>query len=239
MENELIAARLRRDTTTDAFLVRAAPRYAEIEDDVAPLRAALKGNVGKADQLKSQVLDADSDNNSARKKGLRNQLTTLLLRRIKALRAHARGVKPDPDLALLGSLPTTPASIRRATEGEFPVEARRLLALGAGVAPADLTKRRYAPEHHAQAQQLLDQLTATTVEGADNDDLGATGRQSLERLIKANARLIATLQEFFAPYNDPDDEDALALYKEWRQAIAVNFRGGHDGPLDKPDGGGK
>lgn len=239
MENERFAARLRRDTATAAFLTRAQSRYADVESDIAPLRTTLAANMVKADALKDEVLGADSDNNSPRKQGLRNQLTALLLRRIKALRAHAKGVKPDPDTDLLVTLPTRPADIRRLTEGEFPVEARRLLTLGATLDPAALTKRRYSAEHHAQALGLLTKLTTTTQEGAINDDLGATGRQSLERLIKANARLIASLQEFFAPYNDNEDEEALKLYTEWRQAIAVNYRGGHDGPLDKPTGGGE
>ena len=231
MENERLAARLRRDTTTAAFLARARPRYTEIEDDVAPHRTDLAANLVKADALKGQVLDADADNNAPRKQGTRSQLTALLLRRVKALRAHAKGVKPEPDTELAATLPTRPADLRRLTEGEFPVEARRLLGLGGAVKPTDLTKRRYTPDHQTQAQKLLKQLADTTQEGATNDDLGATGRQALERLIKADTRLIAALEEFFAPYNDPDDEDALALYKDWRQAVAVNYRGGHDGPL--------
>ncbi len=238
MKNELIEARLRRDSATADYLTRAQARYAEIEADVAPHRTELAANLVKADALKDQVLGADEDNNSPRKRGLRSQLTALLQRRVKALRAHAKGVKPEPDLDLLGTLPTRPSELTRLSEPEFPVEARRLLALGAAVKAEDLTKRRYSPEHHAKAQQLLTQLTDTTAEGATNDDLGATGRQALERLIKADARLIAALQEFFAPYNDPEDEAALALYTEWRQAIAVNFRGGHDGPLAGGKGGG-
>lgn len=234
MENELIESRLRRDNTAATFLIKDAnkARYADIEDDVAPLRTTLGTNLTKANGLIDQVITADNDNITPRKKGFRNQLTTLVLRRIKALRAHAKGLKPAPDTDLLSRLPRRPADIKRLTESSFPDEAKRLLALGSDIAPAALTKRRYTPAHHSQATGLLQKLTATNQEGTDNDDTGATSRQALERLIKANARLIAELEEFFAPYKDPDDEEALQLYTEWRQAIKVDQRGGLDGPRD-------
>lgn len=234
MENELIESRLRRDNTVAAFLAKDTnkARYADIEDDVTPLRTKLGANLTKANGLIDQVITADNDNATPRKKGFRNQLTILVLRRIKALRAHAKGRKPEPDTDLLSRLPSRPAEIKRLTESSFREEAQRLLNLGADIDPKDLTKRRYTPQHHQDALKYLGKLTTTTQEGISNDDTGATGRATLERLIKANVRLLAELEEFFAPYNDPDDEDALALYKEWRQALKVDKRGGHDGPRD-------
>ena len=234
MKNELIESRLRRDDTTNQFLTRAKPRYADIEDDVAPLRAQLAQGLADAAPLTQEVLSADEDNNAARKRGERSQLTTLLLRQNRALRAHAKGRKPTPDTELLGRLPKRPSELREIGDSTFLEEAKRLLDLGATVAATDLAKRRFTAQHRTDANKLLLGLTTTRQTGTTSDIAGATGRRALERIIKASARTIAELEEFFAPYNDPDDKDARKLYDEWRTATKVIRRGGHDGPLDKP-----
>ncbi len=236
MKNQLLTARLRRDAATAALLTNAADRYLDFETDIAPLREQLAANLLAAEELKDHATDTAGDGDGAdsspRQRGLRSQLTELLQRRIKALRAHAKGVKPEPDLELLGSLPTHFTSLSRRTDTEFPREARRLLRLGHEVSADDLTKRRYSPEHQQKAEQLLHELSST--DGASEAEIAVTGRHALERLIKANDRIIAELEAFFALYNDQEDVNSLMLYDEWHKAITVKVRNGKKGAKGAP-----
>jgi hypothetical protein len=232
MKNQLISDRLRRDTATVALLTSAHDRYTDIEFDIAPLREQLSANVLAAADLTHHATDTVAhDDATPRQQGLRSQLTELLQRRIKALRAHAKGLKPAPDLDLLGSLPTHFSSLSRRTDAEFPREARRILHLGHDVSADALTTRRYSPEHQQKAEQLLHELSTT--DGASVEEIAVTGRHALERLVKANDRLIADLDEFFALYNDQDDVEALMLYGEWRTATTVKLRSGKKGKRDQ------
>lgn len=235
MKNKLLTARLRRDAATAALLTTAADRYTDFESDIAPLRDQLAANLAAADELKDHTDEtpADHDDATPRQQGLRSQLTELLQRRVKALRAHAKGVKPEPDVELLGSLPTHFSALSRRTDTEFPREARRLLRLGHDVSADDLTRRRYSPEHQAKAEQFLHELSTT--DGASDEEIAVTGRQALERLVKANDRLIAELHEFFAIYNDQDDVEALMLFDEWRTATTVKLRIGKKGASSDAD----
>ncbi len=151
MKNELIEARLRRDKSLLGFLDKAEnrTRYADIEDDVAPRRTLLQTHLTTADALAQQVLGADEDNMPARKRGFRNQLTALLLRATRALRAHARSTS-DTDLT------GRPSDLTKLGETSFGEEARRLLDLAK---PYDLTRRRYTAAHAAQAEDLLPKFT--------------------------------------------------------------------------------
>ncbi len=234
MKNKLLTARLRRDAATVALLTTAVDRYADFENDIAPLRDQLTTNLAAAEELKDHADEtpADDDNATPRQKGLRSQLTELLQRRVKALRAHAKGVKPEPDVELLGSLPTHFSALSRRTDTEFPREARRLLRLGHDVSADDLTKRRYSPEHQAKAEQLLHELSTT--DGASDAEIAVTGRHALERLLKTSDRLIGELDEFFALYNDQEDVEALMLYDEWRTATTVKLRVGKKGAKGTP-----
>ncbi len=232
MKNQLITDRLRRDTAVATLLTHALDRYTDIESDVAPLREQLSANLLAAADLNHHATEtADDASATPRLQGLRSQLTELLQRRIKALRAHAKGLKPEPDLDLLGSLPTHFSSLSRRTDTEFPREARRLLRLGHDVSADALTTRRYSPEHHQKAEQILHELSNT--DGASDEEIAVTGRHALERLVKTNDRLIADLDEFFALYNDQDDVEALMLYGEWRKATTVKLHNGKKGKRDQ------
>ena len=226
MKDKLLSARLRRDAATVALLTGATDRYTDFESDIVPLREQLTANVLAAEELKDHATESAADDSEGdatpRQQGLRSQLTDLLQRRVRALRAHAKGLQPEPDLDLLGSLPTHFSALSRRTDTEFPREARRLLRLGHDVSADDLTKRRYSPEHQAKAEQLLHELSTT--DGASDEEIAVTGRHALERLLKANDRLIASLDEFFALYNDQEDVEALMLYDEWRTATTVKLR---------------
>ena len=235
MKNELLTARLRRDAATVALLTHATDRYVDFEIDIAPRREQLAANVLAADELKEHATGADGENSDAtpRQQGLRSQLTDLLQRRVRALRAHAKGLQPEPDLDLLGSLPTHFSSLSRRTDQEFPREARRLLRLGHDVSADDLTRRRYSPEHQAKAEQLLHELSNT--DGASAEEIAVSGRHALERFVKTNDRLIAELNEFFALYDDQEDVEALMLYDEWRRATTVKLRNNKKSAAGSPE----
>ncbi len=235
MKDKLLSARLRRDAATVALLTNATDRYTDFESDIAPLREQLAANVLAAEELKDHATDSatpEGGEATPRQQGLRSQLTELLQRRVRALRAHAKGLQPEPDLDLLGSLPTHFSALSRRTDTEFPREARRLLRLGHDVSADDLTKRRYSPEHQQKAEQLLHELSTT--DGASDEEVAVTGRHALERLLKANDRLIASLEEFFALYNDQEDVEALMLYDEWRTATTVKLRTGKKAKKGEP-----
>ncbi len=220
MKNDLIEARLRRDTTAAAFLAQATADYADIEADVAPLRDQLGANLTRAGELAQQVLGADNDGNPARKKGLRNQLTALLQRLILAGRAAAQSSKDAELRATLGNLD----DLRNLNESTFQEEATRLLGLIPGREPA-FTKRRFSADHAREARQLLQEFTATTTEGRLNDTNGSTGRQALERLIKESARLLEEMKVYFDLYK-ADDPD---LWQRFQAATKVVKRGGGRG----------
>ncbi|SHK93444.1 hypothetical protein [Hymenobacter psychrotolerans] len=206
MQNDLIEARLRRDTTLSAFLDQARPRYEDTEPDVAPLRTALA---------------ADQDRNPARKRGVRGQLTALLQRLSRALTAHAKSTA-NPELA--ARVPRRLSDLSRLSETSFAEQARLLLDLGQPHAK-DLARRHYTAAHHTQAESLLSDFQTQRTEGRLADTSGSTGREALERLIKANARLVADLEDYFALYK----EDEPDLWNEFRAAAKVVHRGGGSG----------
>ncbi|RAK67033.1 hypothetical protein [Hymenobacter edaphi] len=219
MKNDLIEARLRRDATAAAFLAQAKAEYADIEDDVAPLRAQLAAGLERAAALAQQVLSADADGNAKRKKGVRNQLTALLRRLVLAARAEALSRKDAPLRAALGS----PGELPNLNESTFREEATRLLALVPG-RELGLAKRRFAAGHYQEARRLLAEFDAATAEGRLNDASGSTGRQALERLIKESARLLEELKVYFDLYR-ADDPD---LWGRFQAAAKVVRRGGSE-----------
>jgi hypothetical protein len=221
MQNSVIEARLRRDTTLSAFLATAKARYDDIEVDVAPLRTALVANLQQSQQLAQQVLGADQDQNPERKRGLRGQLTALLLRLGRGLTAHAKSTQ---NTELAARVPRRLSDLTRLNETNYTEQARLLLDLGQPHAAA-LVKRRYTTAHNTEAEALLTGFQSQRTEGRLADTSGSTGRQSLERLIKANARLKADLGDYFAPYQ----QDEPTLWNEFRAAAKVVRRGGGSG----------
>ncbi|RTQ50279.1 hypothetical protein EJV47_11675 [Hymenobacter gummosus] len=228
MKNDLIEARLRRDTAAAAFLAQAKADYADIEDDVAPLRSQLTANLERAGTLVQQVLSADNDGNPDRKKGVRSQLTALLRRLILAARAEAMSSKDAALRAALGNL----GELSNLNESTFREEATRLLGLVPGREQA-LTKRRFSADHAREAQQLLQDFTAATTAGRLNDTSGSTGRQALERLIKESARLLEEMKVYFDLYK-ADDPD---LWQRFQAATKVVKRGGGGGKEEEDDKG--
>ncbi|KAA9338419.1 hypothetical protein F0P96_06175 [Hymenobacter busanensis] len=226
MKNELIESRLRRDTAAAAFLAQTPAAYADIEDDVAPLRTQLAANVQRGADLAQQVLTADTDGNPARKKGTRNQLTVLLRRLILAIRAEALRSTDAKLRAAAGRL----GELRNLNESSFGEEAQRLLDLVPGRETA-LAKRRFTAAHYQEARTLLAAFGSATTEGRLSDVSGSTGRQALERLIKDSARLLKELETYFALYQE-DDPD---LWNRFRQAIKVVRRGGSEGSTNNLD----
>lgn len=220
MKNDLIESRLRRDTTAAAFLAQARADYADIEADVAPLRLQLVANLERATTLAQQVLTADSDGNSNRKKGVRNQLTQLLRRLGAAVSAEALSSKDAALRAAVG----TPSMLPNLNESTFAEEATRLLSLVPGREQA-LAKRRFTAAHAQEARQLLQDFTTATTEGRLSDTSGSTGRQALERLIKESARLLEELKVYFDLYK-ADEPD---LWQRFQAAIKVVKRGGGGG----------
>ena len=221
MQNDLIEARLRRDTTLSAFLDQARLRYEDTEPDVAPLRAALAANLQQSQQLAQQVISADQDQNPARKRGVRGQLTALLQRLSRALTAHAKSTA-NPELA--ARVPRRLSDLSRLSETSFAEQARLLLDLGQPHAK-DLARRRYTAAHHTEAESLLSDFQTQRTEGRLSDTSASTGREALERLIKANARLVADLEAYFVLYK----EDEPDLWNEFRAAAKVVRRGGGSG----------
>ncbi|WBO82768.1 hypothetical protein [Hymenobacter yonginensis] len=223
MQNDLIEARLRRDTTLLAFLQEQKAQYADLEEDIASPRELLGRSLAQAQALSAQVLEADSDSSTSRKRGLRRQLTELLKRLAVSLKAAGTATGDLRLQALAGQ----PGQLTKLPEATFAEEARRLLSL-VPERSAALAKRRFLPEHYQQAQKLLQELRAAATEGRLHDTAGAAGRQGLERLIKENARLVARLTDLLAVYA-PDAPDFWNAYKA---AARVVKRGGQDGPDD-------
>ncbi|WBA43573.1 hypothetical protein [Hymenobacter canadensis] len=221
MQNDLIEARLRRDTTLLAFLQEKKTQYADLEEDVAGPREQLARSLEQAQALSEQVLTADSDRNPDRKRGIRNQLSGLLKRLVVGIKALGTATNDLRLQALAGQ----PGALSKLTETSFAEEARRLLSL-APERSAALAKRRFLPEHYQQAQKLLQEFRAAATEGRLNDTAGATGRQGLERLIKENGRLVQRLTDLLAVYA-PDAPDFWNAYKA---AARVVKRGGQQGP---------
>lgn len=220
MKNDLIESRLRRDTTAAAFLDQAKADYADIEADVAPLRAQLADNLTQAAALAQQVLSADEDDSSKRKKGVRNQLTALLRRLSAAATAVAVSRKDATLRAALG----TPSRLPNLNESTFAEEATRLLALVQG-READFAQRRFTAAHAKDARELLAAFTTTATAGRLSDTSGSSGRRALERLIKDTARLLEEMKVYFALYK-ADDPD---LWNRWQVATKVVKRGGGGG----------
>ncbi|WP_400190325.1 hypothetical protein [Hymenobacter sp. B81] len=229
MKNDLIEARLRRDHALSAFLTEQKSRYGDAETDVAPLRQQLSQALTEAQNIAQDVLTADNDGNSPRKRGTRNQLTQLLRRLVVALQAEAAAAGDQRLRALAGR----PGQLGRLNESTFIEEARRLLSLAPERSTA-LAKRRFAPEHYQQAQSLLSELRRSANEGRLNDVAGSTGRQALERLIKQNARTIEQVRTFLRTY----EQDEPALWQEFQAAARVVKRGGPDGPSPAAPGNG-
>ncbi|MBD2716339.1 hypothetical protein KBK19_14965 [Microvirga sp. STR05] len=221
MKNDLIEARLRRDTTLLAFLTEQKAQYADVEDDVAPLRTQLQQTLEQAQTFADEVLAADSDANTTHKRGSRSQLTALLKRLAVAVRAEATATNDTRLLALAGR----PGQLAKLTETSFQEEARRLLSL-APERSAALSKRRFLPEHYQQAQKLLQEFRATTTEGRINDTAGAAGRSGLERLIKETSRLGARIAALLAVYQADEPE----FWAAFQGAARVVRRGGQPGP---------
>lgn len=226
MQNDLIEARLRRDTTLLAFLQEQKAQYADLEEDIASPREQLSRGLEQAQTLSEQVVEADSDSNTGRKRGLRSQLTELL----KRLAASMKAVGTATGDLRLQALAGQPGQLTKLTETTFTEEARRLLSL-VPERSAALAKRRFLPEHYQRAQKLLQELRATATEGRLNDTAGAAGRQGLERLIKQNARLVARLTALLAVYA-PDAPDFWNAYKA---AARVVKRGGQEGLDEAPE----
>ncbi|RAK63476.1 hypothetical protein [Hymenobacter edaphi] len=220
MKNDLIEARLRRDEALNTFLSADKSAYADIEADVAPLRQQLTGALTQAQATAQDVLTADNDGNSGRKKGQRNQLTQLLRRLIVGLQAVATSTNDARLLALSGQV----SRLSRLPETAFIDEARRLLSLAPERSEA-LTKRRFTPEHYREATALTAELRRSINDGRLNDAEGSTGRQSLERLIKQNARAIEQLRTYFRVY-ELDEPD---LWARFEAAARVVNRGGNPG----------
>ncbi|GAB2943035.1 hypothetical protein GCM10027048_04520 [Hymenobacter coalescens] len=218
MKNDLVEARLRRDEALSSFLTAETANYAAIETDVAPLRQQLAAALAAAQNLAQDVLAADNDGATARKKGIRHQLTQLLRRLTVALHAQATSTKDNRLLALSGQV----SNLKRLGETSFTEEARRLLSL-APERSAALSKRFFMPEHYQQAQSLLSELRRSLSESRLNDGEAATGRQGLERLIKQNARLIEQLRTYFRVYEQEDP----ALWSRFQSAARMVKRSNH------------
>ncbi|GAA3925356.1 hypothetical protein [Hymenobacter algoricola] len=225
MKNDLIEARLRRDTDLLAFLTERRADYPDLEDDVAPLRSQLSQNLERAQTLAAEVLTADLDHNTERKRGTRNQLTALLRRLVVALRADATAKSDTRLLALAGQ----PGQLPRLTTSSYQEEARRLLSL-APERSAALAKRRFLPAHYTQAQALLQELRSAGTEGRLNDTTGSAGRQGLERLIKDDARLLDSITALLAVY----EQDEPDFWHAYQAAARVVRRGGGPGPDTPP-----
>ncbi|RTQ48197.1 hypothetical protein EJV47_17355 [Hymenobacter gummosus] len=221
MKNDLIEARLRRDEALLSFLGSEKAAYADIEADVAPLRQQLSNALAKAQDTAQNVLTADNDGSSARKKGQRNQLTQLLRRLIVGLQSIATSTNDARLLALAGQVSRLP----RLPETAFVDESRRLLSLAPERSEA-LAKRRFTPEHYREAVTLTAELRRNISEGRLNDTEGSTGRQSLERLVKQNARAIEQLRTYFRIYELDEPE----LWQRFVAAAKPVKRGGSDGP---------
>lgn len=229
MKNDLIESRNRRDNSLLGFLNSKLGRYTDIETDVAPHRLRLSDNQTKINAVIQQVISADATDTSGRTRGLRGQLTDILLRLVRALRAEGLSTN---NADLLARTPTRPSELRRHLGGStFAEEARRLLDLGAPLADA-LVKRRYPTALNAQAEKLLKQYNDSLVDGRETDNDGSTGRQTLERLIKDNERIKKALEVFFELYQD--DEDEADVHDMFRAAAKVVRRGGLDGPQETP-----
>lgn len=220
MKNDLIEARLRRDEALLAFLGAEKAAYVDIETDVAPLRQQLSNALTKAQDTAQQVLTADNDGNSDRKKGQRNQLTQLLRRLIVGLQSIATSTNDARLLALAGQVSRLP----RLPEMAFVDEARRLLSLAPERSEA-LAKRRFSPEQYREAVALNAELRRNISEGRLNDADGSTGRQGLERLIKQNARAIEQLRTYFRIYELDEPE----LWQKFVAAAKTVKRGGSSG----------
>lgn len=224
MKNDLIEARLRRDEALLAFLTAETAAYADIEADVKPLRQQLSTALTEAQATAQTVLMADNDGNAERKKGQRNQLTTLLRRLIVALQAVAATNRDARLLALAGQASRLP----KLGETSFLEEARRLLSLAPERSEA-LSKRRFTPEHYREATTLTADLRRHINEGRLNDTAGSSGREGLERLIKQNARTIEQLRTYFRPYQF----DEPTLWSSFEAAAKVVRRaGGPDASTD-------
>jgi hypothetical protein len=224
MKNDLLESRNRRDNSLLGFLNSKLGRYTDIEDDVAPLRARLAANQTKVNSVVQQVLSADATDSSGRTRGLRGQLTDILLRLIRGLRAEGLSTN---NTDLIARLPDRPSALRRHLGGtSFAEEARRLLDLGKPLADA-LVKRRYPKALNTQAETLLKQYNDSLVDGRETDNDGSTGRQTLERLIKDNERIKKALATYFELYQD--DEDEADVYDLFRAAAKVVRRGGKEG----------
>ncbi|GAA4384151.1 hypothetical protein [Hymenobacter koreensis] len=196
MKNELVEARLRRDADLVSFLNTEVEQYADIEDDVAPLRQLLSSSLSQASSLATQALTQPEE--AERGKGLRNQLTQLLRRLTAGLHAVAASTKDNRLLALAGNVNQLP----KLTETRFAEEARRLLSL-APERSGPLSKRRFLPTHYQQAQALLGELRRAS----SNEN--PTDRQSLERLLKQNERTIEQLRTYFRIFEQ--DEPSVWL----------------------------
>lgn len=229
MNNDLLEARNRRDNSLLGFLTTKRARYTDIETDVVPLRLRLSDNQTKINRVIQQVIGADATDTSGRTRGLRGQLTDILLRLVRALRAEGLSTN---NADLLAKTPTRPSELRRHLGGTtFAEEARRLLDLGAPLADA-LAKRRYPQALNAQAEDLLKQYNDSLVNGRETDNTGSTGRQLLERLIKDNERIKKALETYFALYQD--DADEADVYDLFRAAAKVVRRGGKEGAREEP-----
>ena len=148
MKNDLLEARNRRDNSLLGLLTDKKSRYTDIEADVAPLRLRLGDNQTKVNGMIQQVIGADATDTSGRTRGLRGQLTDILLRLVRGLRAEGLSTN---NADLIARTPTRPSELRRHLGGtSFAEEARRLLDLGAPLADA-LVKRRYPLALNAQA----------------------------------------------------------------------------------------
>jgi hypothetical protein len=161
----------------------------------------------------------------ARSRGVRGQLTDLLLRQGRGLKAIAVSTK---NADLLAKLPTRPSDIKKLRETDFAEEARRLLDLGQPHAEA-LVKRHFAKAKGTEAEALLTTYNTTVVgKRADVTD-GSTGRLAVEQLLKDNSRIMKELGTFFELYKD--DEDEADVYDKFRAVSKVVRRGGQDGPV--------
>ena len=227
MKNELLESRNRRDNSMLAFLTTKMARYADVETDVAPLRLRLSDNQTKANGMIKQVMAADATDSAGRTRGIRGQITDLLLRLVRGLQAVASSTN---DTDLQAKIPTRPSELRRHLGGTtFAEEARRLLDLGQPLAAA-LASRRYSAAQNTEAEKLLKQYTDSLVNGRETDNEGSTGRQALERIIKDNERTRKALDVFFGLYQD-DEPEVVDLFNA---AAKVVRRGGSEGAVAAP-----
>ena len=121
-------------------------------------------------------------------------------------------------------MPRRPSDLARLNETTYAEQARLLLDLGQHLAK-ELVKRRYTAAHHSEAESLLTDFQSQRTEGRLSDTSGSTGRQALERPIKANGRLQADLEDFFVLYQ----QDEPTLWQEFKAASKVVRRGGGSG----------